>query len=250
MERLQKRTRKQTAEELNKFLASVYSKKNSILPPPPERREPIEQQMRKVRVTERKIKEKIEKMRAEAAPGPDGIRPAFLHQTKNEIARPLKIIFEKSLEEGKIPEDWRAANITPIYKKGKKTEAGNYRPVALTSVCCKLLEHLVRDEITEHLESNKLLRESQHGFRANKSCAINLLEFFEKTTDIVDKGGPVDMVFLDLAKAFDKVPHNLLVHKLKEKQISEEVVKWTEDWLDKRVQRVVLNGEESEWEEV
>ena len=177
-------TDKETAEELNKFFASVYSKKNSI-PPPPERREPIEQQMRKVRVTERKIKEKIEKMRAEAAPGPDGIRPAFLHQTKNEIARPLKIIFEKSLEEGKIPEDWRASNITPIYKKGKKTEAGNYRPVALTSVCCKLLEHLVRDKITEHLESNKLLRESQHGFRAKKSWATNLLKFFEKTTDTV-----------------------------------------------------------------
>ena len=109
------------------------------------------------------------------------------------------------------------------------------------SVCCKLLEHLVRDEITEHLESNRLLRESQHGFKANKSCSTNLLEFFEKTTDMVDKGSPVDMVFLDLAKAFDKVPHNLLVQKLREKQISEEVVKWTEDWLDKRVQRVVMN---------
>ena len=100
---------------------------------------------------------------------------------------------------GKIPEDWRAANITPIYNKERKKEAGNYRPAALMSVCCKLLEHLVRDEITEHLESNRLLRESQHGFKANKSCSTNLLEFFEKTTDMVDKGSPVDMVFLDLA---------------------------------------------------
>ena len=240
---------KETAEELNKFFASVYSKKNSIQPPP-ERREPAEQQMGRVRVTERKIREKIEKMRAEAAPGPDGIRPAFLQQTKNEISRPLKIIFEKSLEEGKIPEDWRAANITPIYKKGKKSEAGNYRPVALTSVCCKLLEHLIRDEVTEHLEVNKLIRDSQHGFRNNRSCATNLLEFFERTTEIVDSGSPMDMVFLDLAKAFDKVPHNLLVHKLRGKQVSDEVVKWTENWLDKRTQRVVLNGEESEWAEV
>ena len=99
---------------------------------------------------------------------------------------------------------WRSANITPIYKKGKKTEAGNYRPVALTSVCCKLLEHLVRDEITEHLESNRLLQESQHGFRTNRSSGV-------LGEDIVDNGGPVDMVFLDLAKAFDKVPHNFLV---------------------------------------
>ena len=154
----------------------------------------------------------------DTAPGPDGIRPAFLQQTKEEIAGPLRMIFEKSLEERRIPEDWRTANITPIYKKGKKTEAGNYRPVALTSVCCKLLEHLIRDEIVEHLEKNGLLRDSQHGFRTNRSCTTNLLEFFEKTTDIVDRGGPVDMVFLDLAKAFDKVPHNLLVQKLKEKK--------------------------------
>ena len=76
--------------------------------------------------------------------------------------------------------------------------------MALTSVCCKLLEHLVRDEITEHLESNRLLQESQHGFRTNRSSGV-------LGEDIVDNGGPVDMVFLDLAKAFDKVPHNLLV---------------------------------------
>ena len=107
--------------------------------------------------------------------------------------------------------------------------------MALTSVCCKLIEHIIRDEIVEHLEKNGLLRDSQHGFRTNRSCTTNLLEFFEKTTDIVDRGGPVDMVFLDLAKAFDKVPHNLLVQKLREKQVSEEIVQWTEDWLQRRV---------------
>ena len=224
----------------------MYSKKDSI-PRPPERVEQAETRMGKVKITEKRIKEKIMKMRGEAAPGPDGIRLAFLQQTKEEIAGPLRMIFEKSLEERRIPEDWRTANITPIYKKGKKTEAGNYRPVALTSVCCKLLEHLIRDEIVEHLEKNGLLRDSQHGFRTNRSCTTNLLEFFEKTTDIVDRGGPVDMVFLDLAKAFDKVPHNLLVQKLREKQVSEEIVQWTEDWLQRRVQRVVLNGQESEW---
>ena len=81
---------------------------------------------------------------------------------------------------GKIPEDWRAANITPIYNKERKKEAGNYRPAALMSVCCKLLEHLVRDEITEHLESNRLLRESQHRFRANKSYATIFSNFWRR----------------------------------------------------------------------
>ena len=238
---------KEAAEELNIFFGSVYSKKDSIQPPPDRRREEAEMKMRKVRITDRKIKEKIEKMRAEAAPGPDGIRPAFLQQTKDEIVEPLRRIFEKSLEEGKIPEDWRKANITPIYKKGKKSEAGNYRPVALTSVCCKLLEHIIRDEVVEHLEKNGLLTESQHGFREKRSCATNLLEFFEKTTEITDNGGPVDIVFLDLAKAFDKVPHNLLVQKMRGKQVSEEVVVWTENWLKNREQRVLVNGEESEW---
>ena len=240
---------KEMAEILNKYFSSVYSEKNSFREEPVQE-EQVEHEMREVKITEKKIKEKIEKLKYNSAPGPDQIQPSLLQNLKEEITLPLKIIFEKSIQQGKIPEDWRKANITPIFKKGSKKDAGNYRPVALTSVCCKIMEHLIRDEVVLHLDKNKLIKDSQHGFRSKMSCTTNLLEFFETATEVLDTGAPMDLVFLDLAKAFDKVPHNLLVQKMKSKKICEKVVTWVEDWLKDRKQRVVLNGQESEWQEV
>ncbi len=93
----------------------------------------------------------------------------------------------------------------PIFEKGAKSEPGNYRPVSLTLVCCKIFESLIRDDLMSHLLSNNLLKDSQHGFMSKKSCTTNLLEFFEMVTRAVDDGEAVDAVFLDFAKAFDKV---------------------------------------------
>jgi hypothetical protein len=119
------------------------------------------------------------------------------------------------MDTGGVPEDWKSANVTPIFKKGAKSEPGNYRPVSLTSICCKLLESMLRDVLMDHLERNKLINQSQHGFMPKKSCGTNLLEFLETVTREVDKGRPVDVVFLDFAKAFDKVAKERLLQKLK-----------------------------------
>ena len=113
----------------------------------------------------------------------------------------------------------------------------NYRPVSLTSVVGKMLESIIKDIITEHLESSDRIGPSQHGFIKGKSFLTNLLEFFEDVTSRVDKGEPVDVVHLDFQKAFDKVPHKRLVSKVKAHGIGDNVLTWIENWLADRMWR-------------
>ena len=120
----------------------------------------------------------------------------------------------------------------------------------MTSHVCKVLEALISDVIVQHLEVNKLINKSQHGFMKHRSCLTNLLEFFEDVTSFVDKGDPVDVIFLDFQKAFDKVPHKRLLKKVKTMGIGGEIYSWLEDWLKDRKQRVCLGGVSSDWVKV
>ena len=120
----------------------------------------------------------------------------------------------------------------------------------MTSHVCKVLEALIRDAIVQHLEVNESINKSQHGFMKHRSCLTNLLEFFEDVTSFVDKGDPVDVIFLDFQKAFDKVPHKRLLKKVKTIGIGGEIYSWLEDWLKDRKQRVCLGGVSSDWVKV
>ena len=100
-----------------------------------------------------------------------------------------------------------------IIQEGSKRASQNYRPVSLTSVIYKQMESIIKDEIIKHLNILKLINLSQHGFTKGRLCLTNLLEFFEKVTDVIDKGKPFDCIYLDFAKAFDKVPHFRLIKK-------------------------------------
>ena len=153
----------------------------------------------------------------------------------------------RSLEEGEVPDDWRTANVTSIFKAGSKMSPGNYRPVSLTSIVCKIMESIIRDNMVAHLIANELLHASQHGFMNSKSCQTNLLEYLDTLTSLVDQGYDIDVIYLDFAKAFDKVPHLRLLQKLDCCGISGKVLTWIGSWLTDRKQRVVLNGKESEW---
>ena len=154
-------------------------------------------------INTKKIAQKIKKLRGDSAAGPDNINPGMLKELGQELAEPLSRIFYRSLNEGEVPEDWKTANVTPIYKKGAKSDPGNYRPVSLTSVPCRILESIIKDELMKHLTDNKLIKDSQHGFMQGKSCSTNLVEFLEKVTKTVDGGKPVDVFYLVFAKAFD-----------------------------------------------
>ena len=188
--------------------------------------------------------------RAEAAPGPDGITPRALQELCDQVKRPLGILYRRALREGSCPEDWRTANVTPIYKKGAKGKAGNYRPVSLTSVPGKILESIIKDRLMEHLLENSLIKKSQHGFMPGRSCTTNLIEFMDKVTRAVDDGKAVDVFYLDFAKAFDKVPKERLLKKLEAKGVGGEVLGWIKAWLTDRKQRVTIRGQSSCWREV
>ena len=182
--------------------------------------------------------------------GADNISTKLLKECQDELKMPLKLLFNKSLREETVPSDWKCANVTPIFKKGSKSDAGNYRPISLTSVVIKILEKILRDKITAFLDEHKLILDSQHGFRNKRSCLTNLLEFFNYIFSNHDERIPSDVIYLDFKKAFDTVPHKRLVIKLKAHGMGEKLCSWVENWLTDRKQRVVINGEASDWLQV
>ncbi|KAK4829469.1 LOW QUALITY PROTEIN: hypothetical protein QYF61_004759 [Mycteria americana] len=147
---------------------------------------------------------------------------------------------------GEVPADWRLANVTAIYKKGRKEDPGNYRPGSLTSVLGKLMEQIILTAITRHVEDNQGIKPSQHGFRKGRSCFTNLI-FYDKVTRLGDPGKAVDVVYLDFSKAFDTVSHSILLEKLAAHGLDGCTLRWVKNWLDGRAQRVVVNGVYSIW---
>ncbi|CAM5178145.1 unnamed protein product [Eretmochelys imbricata] len=182
--------------------------------------------------------------------GPDTLHPRVLKELADVIAEPLAIIFENSWQSGEVLDDWKKANEVPIFKKGKKEDPGNYRPVSLTSVSGKIMEQVLKESILKHLEKRKVIRNSQHGFIKGKSCRTNLIAFYDEITGSVDEEKAVDVLFLDFSKAFDTVFHSILASKLKKYGLDEWTIRWIESWLDSQAQRVVINGSMSSWQPV
>ena len=189
-------------------------------------------------------------MKENKSPGVDGLSPTILKETVEQISKPLAHVFNMSLQEGIVPLEWKEANIIPLFKKGSRNKSVNYRPVSLTSVICKLLETIIRDHMIDFLVKHKLINSSQHGFLKARSRLTNLLCFFEEITKWVDEGSPVDVIYLDFQKAFDKVPHQRLILKLKSHGMGNSIINWIEQWLTDRRQRVVVDGEVSSWKSV
>ena len=153
-------------------------------------------------------------MNPNKSPGPDEIHPKVLKSSPESFSRALKIIFNRSLDHGEVPDDFKIANITPIYKKGNKNDPNNYRPISLTSIISKIIEKIFRNKIESYIENNNLLYNSQHGFRKGRSCLTNLLNFFDKIIDWDDNHNNVDIIYLDFRKAFDLVNLLKLIKKL------------------------------------
>jgi ribonuclease P/MRP protein subunit RPP40 len=236
--------------ELNTFFASVFSKENLEESLPPVITKDTGDTCSMRYITTEVIYKKLKQLKVGKAAGIDGIATKVLIECAEELCKPLQILYNCSLKDGIVPKEWKLANVSALYKKGSKELAGNYRPVSLTSHVGKVMESVIKDVMVEYLMKNELINASQHGFVKGKSCLTNLLEFFEKVTDWVDNGEPVDVIYLDFQKAFDKVPHKRLLHKAKNMGIEGELLCWLQDWLKDRKQRVCLAGEYSEWAEV
>ena len=230
---------------LNKFFASVFTVEDPDVPESTQHN--VDNELSNVEFLDGDVLKKIQVLKDTSAAGPDKIGARILKETSDILCGPLALVFSRCLDEGCVPEDWRKANVTPIFKSGSRMSPGNYRPISLTCIICKIMESVIRDKIVFHLVSNNLLNSSQHGFWASKSCQTNLIEYMNTLTKLVDEGHSIDIIYLDFAKAFDKVPHLRLLNKLEGHGISGKVLNWIQNWLTNRQQRVVLNGNVSEW---
>ena len=209
-----------------------------------------EEKLGQLIVTPEVVASKINNMKENKSPKVDGLSPKIRKETVEQISKPLAHVFNMSLQEGIVPLEWKEANSIPLFKKGSRNMSVNYRPVSLTSVICKLLEAIIRDHMMAFLVKHKLINTYQHGFLKARSCLTHLLCFFEEITKWVDDGSPVDVIYLDFQKAFDRVPHQRLIFKLKSHCMGNSIINWIELWLTDRRQRVVVDGEVSSWKSV
>ena len=131
---------------------------------------------KEIDVAEKGVVKLLRQLKTAKAPGPDGITNRILKELADSIAPALTLIFKSSLSSGKLPLDWKDAHVSPIFKKGEQYNPSNYRPVSLTSVCCKVLEHIVTSHIMNHLEKQEILCPEQHGFHQRRSCETQLLD--------------------------------------------------------------------------
>ena len=185
----------------------------------------------------------IDDIKADAAPGPDGIPTILLKMCKNALARPIHILWTKSFDAGEVPTFYKNSLVCPLYKKGSQAIASNYRPVSLTSHIIKIFERFIRKRLVHYLESNDLLCSQQHGFRSGHSCLTQLLHHFDDILENFLDGNDTDCIYLDYAKAFDKVDHVLLIKKLGKYGIHPKIISWIESFLSDRTQQVVVEGQ-------
>ena len=161
-------------------------------------------------VTTEVVASKVNNMKENKSPGVDGISPKILKETVEQISTPRGHVFNMSLQEGIV----------------------------------------LRDHIMDFLVKHKLINPFQHGFLKARSCLTNVLCFFEEITKWVREWSPVDVIYLDFQKAFDKVPHQRLILKLKSHGMGNSIINRIEQWLTGRRQRVVADGEVSSWKSV
>ena len=131
-----------------------------------------------VNITIETVYKELMNLNPHKAAGPDGIKHIVLKSCAKSLALALHIMFRKTVDQRRLPNEWKTAKITALFKKGSRKKANNYRPVSLASQICKVMERIIRKQVTKHLQHNSLMSKHQHGFTIQKSCQTNLLETF------------------------------------------------------------------------
>ena len=199
---------------------------------------------------EEDIIDAIDEMRTTAAAGPDRFPAPLLKNCKHSLSKPLFFIWRRSLDTGIIPQLLKTANIIPIHKGKSQAVPANYRPVALTSHLIKLFEKVLRKYIVSYMQENELFNPGQHGFRLGRSCLSQLIAHYDRITQMLEEGQNLDVVYLDFAKAFDKVDFLVVMRKLQHLGISGKLRRWVHSFLTSRTQTVIVNGVKSDHAEV
>ena len=201
--------------------------------------------MNKITINTEGAQNLLQHLKPNKATGPDDIPAKFLKEVSIEISPLISFIFQASLDQGQIPSDWKQARVAPVFKKGDRHQAANYRPISLTSILCKTLEHILHSTIITHLEHHNLLSDLQHRFRKKRSTESQLILTVQDLAADFDKGQQIDAVLLDFSKAFDKVPHRRLLLKLHHFGVRSNTLSWIADFLSGCSQEVVLEGKHS-----
>ena len=230
------------ADILVRAFASVYVEN---LPTNPSIHQTASSRMNDIVVGVDEVLKVLSNLDPSSALGPDGIHNTLLKRCAQSLVAPLLILISKSLATSVIPVQWKTSQVVPIFKKGPKSEALNYRPVHLSSCVCKVAERVIARHMMLYLEQNHLLRNEQFGFRAGRSTDDQLLLTYGHIVKQVDAGNMVDVIFLDFSKAFDVVSHDILVTKLSALGFGDQLVSWIREFLTSRYMYVGVGSKKS-----
>jgi hypothetical protein len=198
-------------------------------------------------ITEQEISDYINQLNSKTASGIDEISATILKNTKQYILKPLQHIFNVSIETGIFPDKYKIAKIKPIYKKGIRTDPNNYRPISLLSNCSKLLEKCIKKRLVTFLEQTCFFSDNQYGFRAGRSTSDAIYNLTEIICKEIDNNCKVITIFLDLAKAFDTISHNILLSKMENCGIRGLTLSWFKSYLTNRKQAVQIENNVSDY---
>ena len=201
----------------------------------------------KIVITPTDVADQFSNLNISKAYGPDGLGPKMLKQLEPAICVPMLQLFKASIEQNIVPRIWKYANVIPIHKKGDKSDPTNYRPVSLLATTGKMLEKIVFKYLFNHFRVNFSISPWQSDFMPGCSTICQLFEIYHKFCQGVENGKEVRVVFLDISRAFDRVWHAGLLHKLEKNGIKGNVLAWIKNNLKDRQQRVCLNGQYSDW---
>ena len=229
------------ANALKEWFESVYIEENT---PSPKVEEKTLNHVTDVTIVTNDIQKRLSNLNVKKSVGPDGISPKILilKELSNEIAEVISGIFQESIDEGTVPQLWKKAHVTALFKKGAKSNPSNYRPISLTCILCKVLESIIRTAILDHLTQNNLICKNQYGFVPKRSTSLQLLKVMEEWIQVIDNGGNIDAIYLDVMKAFDQVPKNRLLTKLSSCGIKKNLLQWIDSFLTNRTLTVLVNG--------
>jgi len=231
------------ANLLNQFFRSVFVKDDNTALPIVNIR-PTDKT--NIEITTEGLLKLLRDIKTSKSCGPDKISGILLKTFAHIIAHTLTLIFKYSLSTHTLPDIWKCANIKPIYKKGDRSLPNNYRPVSLTCITCKLLEHIIASHMNTVLEQNDILTDCQHGFRRNRSCETQLVHAFNDLAFNHERGVKTDVIILDFTKAFDSVNHRKLIFKLQSYGINIQVLNWVKAFLVDRKQIVMVDDKHSD----
>ncbi|CAB4012218.1 Hypothetical predicted protein [Paramuricea clavata] len=233
------------AELFNAFFASVILPKSSSQDANLNMTPKTDEIISDIQISQNEVEQYLNHLDTTKAYGPDGIPPRLLKEFSREMSTSLCSLFNMSLTTGRLPMEWKHANVIPIHKKDCVEPMTNYRPISLLPIISKVLERCVFNNIYPFVRV--LINNVQHGFLRNRSCITQLLGILHETGKNLDRNKQIDVLYLDFSKAFDSVDHDILLHKLQMHGINGTLLRWFENYLNDRWQRVVIDGAASAW---